>query len=75
MSEPDADTFEPADDILGDGALAKRYSEYLENSELAFKANSPSTAENFEYEITADGVCKINTKNEHLTTQTFIFSK
>lgn len=27
------------------------------------------------FEITADGICKINTKNEHLTTQTFIISK
>ena len=59
MSEPEADTFKPADDLMGDGDLAKRYTEYLENSELAFKANSPMDAENFEYEITADGV-KIN---------------
>ena len=59
MSEPEADTFKPADDLLGDGDLAKRYAEYLENSELAFKANSPAALENFKYEITVDGV-KIN---------------
>ena len=56
MSPPDADTFEPADDLLGDGVLEKRYSEYLENSSLAFINNSPVGAESFSYEKTAEGV-------------------
>lgn len=59
MSPPEADTFKPATDLLGDGTLQKRYSEYLENSTLAFTTSSPMGAENFEYEIIADGV-KIN---------------
>lgn len=56
MPPPEADTFEPATDILGDGALTKRYMEYRENSTLAFKNNSPLSAESFEYELCDGGV-------------------
>ena len=56
MPPPEADTFKPAEDELGDGVLEKRYSEYLENSSLAFKNNVPAGADSFSYEKIGESI-------------------
>lgn len=44
------ETFEPANDAGADSKLYERYAEYEKNAPLAFKGNSPTGADAFDYE-------------------------
>lgn len=50
------ETFEPALNSGEKSELYKRYAEYKENSELAFKANSPASPDSFVFDTSCEGV-------------------
>ena len=52
----EAETFEPVTDRGEESDLYKRYAEYKENADLAFKSNSPASQDSFEYETSCEGV-------------------
>lgn len=56
--------FEPVTDRGEESELYKRYAEYKENAELAFKNNSPVKADSLEYENVEGGVAVKEYKGE-----------
>ena len=50
------ETFEPSVDRGEESELYKRYQEYKENSDLAFKSNTPAPSEDFAYDTSCEGV-------------------